>query len=243
MIISRPQDRAAYQLLLGDGSRFGMSVCFAEQQDPRGIAEAFLIASDFVGDSRCALALGDNVFLGNELPAIFRKAAISVSGAIVFAIQVADPKRYGIVNFDERGFPSLIEEKPSNPTSNWAVTGLYFYDNSVLEVASCLHPSSRGELEISDVNQAFLKKGKLQVKKLHGDVAWYDAGTPESLFAAASHVRNLQRHQQHPTAVPELIALQNGWINRQQLTQLGQQHNCSEYGRFLETLGLDVHFD
>ena len=238
LVISRPRDRFAYELLFGDGSDWGMSISYQEQEDPQGgIAEAFLIGKSFVGNRPCALALGDNVFLGSGLKRILRKAAAIVDGAVVFALQVADPQRYGIVSFGESGQPVRIEEKPLRPQSNWAVTGLYFYDNSVIGLAERLQPSERGELEISDINQAFLKLGKLRVERLSRGIAWYDAGTPESLFEASSHVRNIERNQRQAVAVPEEIALGNGWIDRGQLIRLGRQHRNSDYGRYLERIG------
>ncbi|MCY4005587.1 MAG: glucose-1-phosphate thymidylyltransferase RfbA [Rhodobacteraceae bacterium] len=237
LLICHPRDRDSYELLFGDGSRWGMSLSYLEQRDPRGgIAEAFLIGADFIGSESCALALGDNVFIGSRLPIIMRRAAETVDGAMVFATQVADPRRYGIVTFDSAGRPNGIEEKPENPRSDWAVTGLYFYDNQVIELASRLKPSDRGELEISDVNQAYLDAGRLRVEKLSRGIAWYDAGTPDSLFEAAIHVRTIERNQRHSVLVPEEIAFDNGWINQRQLIRLSQHCPNSDYARYLARL-------
>lgn len=239
LVISRSRDRAAYEYLLGDGSAWGMQISFANQQDPRGgIAQAFLIGETFVGNQRCALALGDNVFIGVGLRESLRSAASKIEGATVFALQVKHPERYGIVTFDQSGQPKMLEEKPSNPQSNWAVTGLYFFDNSVVDITKQLKPSVRGELEITDVNQSFLKKGKLRVERLSSSIAWYDAGTIESLFKAASHVRNVERNQHQPVAFPELVALKNGWIDYQQLVHLSERCENSDYGRYLKSYSL-----
>lgn len=239
LVISRSRDRAAYEYLLGDGSAWGMQISFAEQRDPRGgIAEAFLIGEAFLGNQRCALALGDNVFIGGGLRESLRSAAAKIEGATVFALQVKHPERYGIITFDQSGQPEMLEEKPSNPQSNWAVTGLYFFDNSVVDIAKQLKPSGRGELEITDVNRSFLNKGKLRVERLSSGIAWYDAGTIESLFKAASHIRNVERNQRQPVGFPELVALENGWIDHQQLVDLSRRCKNSDYGRYLKSYSL-----
>ncbi len=235
LVISRPRDRAAYEFLFRDGTDWGMRITYGEQPDPRGgIAEAFLIGEAFVGDESCALVLGDNVFMGDGLPAHLQNVASPIKGATIFVTRVKQPEHYGIVTFDSSDQPIRIEEKPSNPSSNWAVTGLYFYDNQVLDIARQLQPSARGELEISDINQTFLSWEILCVERLGEDVTWFDAGTIESLYQATSHVRQVERHSGQPVGFPELVALANGWIDHHQVSRLGERYKHSHYGRFLK---------
>jgi glucose-1-phosphate thymidylyltransferase len=212
LIITSPQDQALFQALLGDGQQFGASICYAVQPRPEGLAQAFIIGHDFIGSDRCALALGDNIFHGHGLPEMLKRAASRRRGATVFAYEVVDAQRYGVVNFDPSGKATSIEEKPSQPKSNWAVTGLYFYDNSVLRYAEEVKPSNRGELEITDLNLRYLEAGDMHVEQMGRGYAWLDTGTTDSLLEASEFVATLERRQGLKICCPEEIALRAGYI-------------------------------
>ena len=233
LLISTPHDLPSYQRLLGDGSKLGLRLEYAEQARPEGIAQAFVIGRDFVGSERVALALGDNIFYGHGLPEQLQSAAARERGATVFGYRVHDPERYGVVDFDEQGRVVGIEEKPSQPRSNYAVTGLYFYDNRVLEIAAALHASPRGELEISDVNTAYLAAGELHVEILGRGVAWLDTGTPEALLQAQNFVETMQERQGLQVACLEEIALGQGWLTAADLAATGREMGHSAYGAYL----------
>lgn len=235
LIITTPEDSSAFQRLLGDGSQFGVSITYAVQPTPAGLAQAFIIGESFVGSDSCALVLGDNIFhgtgLGEEL-----KSVTDPSGSTIFAYRVADPTAYGVVEFDNSGRVISIEEKPENPKSNYAVPGLYFYDNSVVEIAKSIEPSARGELEITAVNNAYLENGKLSVKILPEGTAWLDSGTFESLHDAASYVRVIEERQGKKVGCPEEIAWRNGWITDTELEKIAQPLGKSGYGNYLKDL-------
>jgi glucose-1-phosphate thymidylyltransferase len=236
LLISTPDDVAAFERLLGDGSRFGVSLRYAAQARPEGIAQAFLIAKDFVAGAKVALALGDNLFYGHGLPEVLQRAAARPRGASVLAYQVHDPERYGVVSFDGAGRALSIEEKPAKPASSWAVTGLYFYDAEVVEIARSLRPSPRGELEITDVNRVYLARGDLHVEKLGRGIAWLDTGTPESLQQAASFIQAVQERQGLKICCPEEVAFRQGWIDAEALLRSAREMNMNEYGRYLARL-------
>ncbi len=233
LLISTPEDLGAYQRLLGDGSQFGLEIHYAEQLRPEGIAQAFLIGRDFVGSDRVALSLGDNVFYGHGMPASLRSAAQRERGATVFGYWVSDPERYGVVEFDANREAVGIEEKPEKPRSNYAITGIYFYDNRVLEIAAGLKPSARGELEITDVNLEFLRCGDLHVELFGRGVAWLDTGTNESLLQASNFVETIQERQGLKIACLEEIAFRQGYIDRDELAKLGEQMGNSSYSAYL----------
>jgi glucose-1-phosphate thymidylyltransferase len=233
LIISTPHDLPNFRRLLGDGARWGLRLAYAEQPRPEGLAQAFLIGADFVGGEPSALILGDNIYYGHGLPPALQKAAARSEGATVFAYHVTDPERYGVVAFDAQGRATSIEEKPKQPKSNWAVTGLYFYDADVVEIARSIKPSARGELEITDVNRIYLERGKLSVEKLGRGYAWLDTGTPDSLLEAGEFVRALEKRQGFKIASPEEIAYQLGFISRDQFEALGRELAKSEYGQYL----------
>jgi glucose-1-phosphate thymidylyltransferase len=233
LIISTPSDTPQFQRLLGDGSQFGLALSYAVQPRPEGIAQAYVIGGDFVGKRASALILGDNVYYGHALQSLLRSAAHQRRGATVFAYQVCDPERYGVITFDEDGRAREIEEKPKAPMSNWAVTGLYFYDGRAPEIAAGLEPSRRGELEITDLNRAYLGVGELQVEKLGRGFAWLDTGTPESLIEAADFVRALEKRQGLRIACPEEVSFRLGWISEQQLERQATALANSDYGRYL----------
>ncbi len=233
LIVSTPVALPLYSELLQDGSQWGVKFTYAEQSQPRGIADAFVVGSEFVGDSPVCLALGDNIFYGHGLPEILQKAATLQRGALVFAYPVADPGRYGVVEFDHTGKALSIEEKPQNPRSNFAVPGVYFYDSRVLEVARHLKPSARGEVEITDINNDYLERGELQVEILGRGFAWLDAGTHESLLQAANFVHALQERQGMMISCPEEIAFRRGYISRDQFRSLAEALRSNRYGLYL----------
>ena len=233
LIVSTPVALPLYSELLRDGSQWGVKFTYAEQSQPRGIADAFVVGSEFVGDSPVCLALGDNIFYGHGLPEILQKAATLQRGALVFAYPVADPGRYGVVEFDSTGKALSIEEKPQKPRSNFAVPGVYFYDSRVLEVARHLKPSARGEVEITDINNDYLERGELQVEILGRGFAWLDAGTHESLLQAANFVHALQERQGMMISCPEEIAFRRGYISRDQFRSLAEALRSNRYGLYL----------
>jgi glucose-1-phosphate thymidylyltransferase len=233
LVISTPDDLPLYQRLLGDGCRWGISLTYAEQPRPEGLAQAFLIGRRFVGNDRVALVLGDNIFYGHGLSEQLRSAAQHTTGATVFAYRVRDPERYGVVQFDERGTVLSIEEKPTRPRSHFAVTGLYFYENSVIDIAATLKPSPRGELEITDVNRAYLSQRSLRVELLGRGVAWLDTGTHESLLQAATFIEAIETRQGLKVSCPEEIAFRSGYIDAEQLTRLAQPMAKTGYGAYL----------
>jgi glucose-1-phosphate thymidylyltransferase len=233
LIISTPRDLPGFERLLGDGSKWGIHLSYAEQPKPEGLAQAFLIGREFVGSSNCALILGDNVFVGQEVTSIMRKAISRKEGATVFAYRVVDPERYGVIEFDNNGIALSIEEKPSSPKSHYAVTGLYFYDNSVLEVAAGLKPSARGELEITDVNKHYLEKNKLNVEILGRGNAWLDTGTHDSLLEASQYIEVLEKRQGIKIACPEEVAWSMGYIDDDQFARLAKQFDKNSYGNYM----------
>jgi glucose-1-phosphate thymidylyltransferase len=239
LVISTPEDQAGFQRLLRDGSQIGIDVQYAVQPSPDGIAQAFLIGEKFIGASPVALALGDNIFYGHGLPASLERAASRTSGATVFGYRVKDPARYGVVDFDAEGRARTIEEKPEKPRSNYAVTGLYFYDNDVVGIASALTPSARGELEITDVNIAYLERRTLHVELLGRGVAWFDTGTHESLQQASNFIQTIQERQGLQVACPEEIAYRNGYIDRERLAEIGHSMKKNRYGEYLLQLAED----
>jgi glucose-1-phosphate thymidylyltransferase len=233
LLISTPHDLPRFQSLLGDGRRWGIELSYAEQPHPGGLAQAFIIGRKFVGTSPVCLVLGDNIFYGHGFQERLTDAAARENGASIFAYYVRDPQRYGVVQFDAAGKALSIEEKPIHPKSNFAVTGLYFYDNSVVDVAADLKPSSRGELEITDVNLAYLHRGDLRVEVLGRGVAWLDTGTPEALLSAANFVAALEERQGLQVCCPEEIAFRNRWISSEELARLGEPLKKNGYGEYL----------
>jgi glucose-1-phosphate thymidylyltransferase len=233
LIISTPDDLPRFEALLGDGSRWGLSLAYAVQPRPEGLAQAYRIGAEFVDGGPSALILGDNVFYGHGLPELMKRAAARATGASVFGYHVTDPERYGVVEFDAAGRAVSIEEKPAVPKSNWAVTGLYFYDAEVIDIAARLKPSARGELEITDVNRAYLEAGRLHVERMGRGFAWLDTGTPDTLLEAAEFVRALEKRQGFRIACPEEIAFAQGFITRDHLAELGRELGKSDYGRYL----------
>jgi glucose-1-phosphate thymidylyltransferase len=233
LLISTPSDLPRYAELLGDGSRWGISIRYEVQQAPNGLAEAFVIGRDFVGSDSVCLVLGDNIFYGDRLRAKVREAAALRSGAIVFGYRVRDPERYGVVTFDSHGQATSLEEKPAVPKSNYAVTGMYFYDNSVLEMARSLAPSPRGELEITDVNRIYMDKGLLQLRLLGRGFAWLDTGTHESMLQAAVFMQVIEQRQGLKVACLEEIALREGWVEVDAVAAAGRAMRSSGYGQYL----------
>ena len=236
LIITTPRDRAAFEELLGSGAEWGLEISYAVQPNPNGLAEAFIIGRDFVGGNHSALVLGDNLFYGHELAKSVQAAAKTPSGATVFAYRVSNPQAYGVVEFGADGRAVSIEEKPTEPRSNFAVTGLYFYDEDVTEIAATLKPSPRGELEITDVNRIYLERGKLRVEVMGRGSAWLDTGTHESLLQASSFVQTVEQRQGLKIASPEEVAYRMGYIDNAQLLVLAKQLGKSEYGAYLRAL-------
>jgi len=233
LIISTPQDLSMFQKLLGDGQEIGLSLQYAEQQHPNGLAEAFIIGEEFIGDDSVALILGDNIFFGQGFPAILQKVANRERGATIFGYRVKDPERFGVIEFDSEQTVLSIEEKPQKPKSNFAATGLYFYDNDVIEIAKSIKPSSRGELEITDINKVYLQREKLQVELLGRGFAWLDTGTHESLLEASVFIETVEKRQGFKVACLEEIAYRMGYISRDQLISLAQPLLKNEYGQYL----------
>ena len=233
LIISTPEDIPRFQELLGDGSQWGLSLVFAHQPRPEGLAQVFIIGREFVGNDNVSLILGDNIFYGHGLPEKLERAASQKDGATVFGYWVKDPERYGVVSFNQAGQALEVEEKPSQPKSNWAVTGLYFYDNRVLDIAASLKPSARGELEITDVNQTYLKMGALHVEKLGRGIAWLDTGTHESLMQAANFIEAIEARQGLKVACIEEIAYRMGYIDAGQVEKLARPLMKNGYGQYL----------
>jgi glucose-1-phosphate thymidylyltransferase len=236
LLISTPQDTPRFAQLLGDGAQWGINISYAVQESPDGLAQAFLIGRKFIGGSASALVLGDNIFYGHDFQPMLERANARTGGATVFAYPVADPQRYGVAEFDQHGRVLSLEEKPAHPKSRYAVTGLYFYDNAVLDIASSLKPSQRGELEITDVNKAYLARGELQVEVMGRGMAWLDTGTHESLLEASQYIATIERRQGLKVACPEEIAYRQGYIDRAALTQIGESMSKNGYGSYL--LGL-----
>jgi glucose-1-phosphate thymidylyltransferase len=236
LIITTPHDNDAFKRLLGDGSQWGISLSYAIQPSPDGLAQAFIIGADFVGGGPSALILGDNIYYGHGLPQLLASATSRRSGATVFAYHVTDPERYGVVEFDHAMQAQSIEEKPEKPKSNWAVTGLYFYDPEVVDIAANLKPSPRGELEITDVNRIYLERGALSVELMGRGYAWLDTGTPDSLIDAADFVASLEKRQGLKIACPEEIAYHMGYIDDSELTALAKALGKSAYGQYLNKI-------
>lgn len=236
LVISTPEDLPAFQRILGDGSQWGLSLSYAEQPRPDGLAQAFLIGADFIGDDPVTLVLGDNLFYGAGLGGLLKQATARGCGATVFSYWVRDPERYGVVDFDIEGRATSIEEKPMKPRTHYAVTGLYFYDNDVVDIARHVKPSARGELEITDVNRVYLKRGDLEVAQLGRGIAWLDTGTHEALLQAATFIEAIQSRQGLLIACPEEIAFYEGFINRDQLRALAVPLSKTGYGQYLQCL-------
>jgi glucose-1-phosphate thymidylyltransferase len=239
LLISTPVDLPNFQRLLGDGARWGLSINYAEQPRPEGLAQAYIIGADFVGDQPSCLILGDNVFYGHGLQRLLSSARERKTGASVFAYHVTDPERYGVVELDAAGRAISIEEKPLKPKSSWAVTGLYFYDNHVVDIAAILKPSARGELEITDVNRAYAERGQLYVEKMGRGFAWLDTGTPDALADATAFIATLQHRQGFRVCCPEETAFRMGFIGRTQLEKLGEALGKSDYGKYLLSIAAE----
>lgn len=236
LIISTPEDIEGFQRLLGDGSDFGINLSYKTQPSPDGLAQAFIIGEEFIGDSNVCLVLGDNIFYGLGFTTLLRKAVSRATGATVFGYQVKDPERFGVVEFNEDLRAVSLEEKPKKPKSNFAVTGLYFYDNDVIEIAKKVEPSERGEVEITTVNQRYLERGDLNVELLGRGFAWLDTGTHESLLEAAHFVETIEKRQGYKVACLEEIALSNGWLSKQQVLEIGESMSKNGYGQYLISL-------
>ena len=233
LIITTPEDQVAFQRLLGDGAQFGVGFSYAVQPKPEGLAQAFILGREFVGDERVALALGDNIFYGHGFPELVRAAEQRSSGASVFGYRVNDPERYGVVEFDHEGRAVSLAEKPEKPKSHYAVTGLYFYDNQVLDIAAQLRPSARGELEITDVNIEYLERGQLCVEKMGRGIAWLDTGTHESLLQASTFIQAIEERQGLKVACPEEIAYRMGYIDRSDVARIAEGMSKNSYGEYL----------
>ena len=236
LIISTPQDTPRFEQLLGDGSEWGIKLTYAVQPSPDGLAQAFIIGKDFIGSDPCALVLGDNIFYGHDLHTQLEQAMLRTEGATVFAYHVQDPERYGVVAFDAKGRATSLEEKPDVPKSNYAVTGLYFYDNEVVEIAANLKPSPRGELEITDLNRIYLERNQLNVEIMGRGYAWLDTGTHESLIEASNFIETIEHRQGLKVSCPEEIAYRKGFINAAQLEKLAQPLSKNGYGQYLQRL-------
>ena len=236
LIISTPQDTPRFEQLLGDGSEWGIKLTYAVQPSPDGLAQAFIIGKDFIGNDPCALVLGDNIFYGHDLHTQLEQAMLRTEGATVFAYHVQDPERYGVVAFDAKGRATSLEEKPAVPKSNYAVTGLYFYDNEVVEIAANLKPSPRGELEITDLNRIYLERNQLNVEIMGRGYAWLDTGTHESLIEASNFIETIEHRQGLKVSCPEEIAYRKGFINAAQLEKLAQPLSKNGYGQYLQRL-------
>ena len=236
LIISTPEDIDGFKRLLGDGSQFGITLSYAIQPSPDGLAQAFIIGEKFIGNSNVCLVLGDNIFYGQGFTPMLREAIARKKGATVFGYQVKDPERFGVVEFDDKKCAISLEEKPKQPKSNFAVTGLYFYDNDVIQIAKQVQPSERGELEITTVNQMYLERGDLNVELLGRGFAWLDTGTHESLLEAAHFVETVQNRQGYKVACLEEIAFNNGWLTKQQVLEVGQSMSKNDYGQYLMSL-------
>jgi glucose-1-phosphate thymidylyltransferase len=239
LVITTPQDQVQFRTVLGDGAAWGISLTYAAQPEPRGLADAFIVGREFIGDDRVALVLGDNMLYGAGLGEMLEGAAERERGATVFAYQVTDPQRYGIVAFDPQGRATSIEEKPPAPRSNWAVTGLYFYDNKVIDIAAAVKPSARGEIEITDVNRAYLDAGELTVQRLGRGYAWFDTGTHDSLLEAAEFVRTIEHRQGWKIACLEEIAWRKGYIATEELLRLAARFDKNGYGAYLRSVAAE----
>lgn len=233
LIISTPQDTPRFEQLLGDGSQWGLNLQYKVQDSPDGLAQAFIIGEEFIGDNDCALVLGDNIFYGHDLQKQLESAVVKDSGATVFAYHVTDPERYGVVEFDKSGKAISLEEKPLEPKSNYAVTGLYFYDNSVVDMAKSLKPSPRGELEITDINRIYLEQGRLSVAMMGRGYAWLDTGTHQSLIEASNFIQTIELRQGLKVACPEEIAFRKGFIDADQIKKLAEPLSKNDYGKYL----------
>lgn len=233
LIISTPQDTSRFEQLLGDGSQWGLNLQYIVQESPDGLAQAFILGEEFIGEDSCALVLGDNIFYGHDLPKELQAAVSQTSGATVFAYHVNDPERYGVVEFDKDGIAVSLEEKPLEPKSNYAVTGLYFYDNSVVEMAKSLKPSHRGELEITDINRLYMEQGNLSVAMMGRGYAWLDTGTHHSLIEASNFIQTIEQRQGLKVSCPEEIAYRKGFIDKEQVKKLAAPLAKNEYGQYL----------
>ncbi len=242
LIISTPQDTPRFEELLGDGSRWGLNLDYAVQDQPDGLAQAFLIGKDFIGDSSVSLVLGDNIFYGHDMSVMLEKAASLEQGATVFAYPVQDPERYGVAEFDKQGNVISLEEKPEQPRSRYAVTGLYFYDNKVISYAENIKPSLRGELEITDINRCYLDDGSLSVELLGRGSAWLDTGTHDSLLQATTFIETLEKRQGLKVSCPEEIAFRKGYIDKQQLLELAEVMSKNAYGQYLKLVAEEKLF-
>ena len=236
LIITTPEDKESFERLLGDGSQFGVRLQYAIQPSPDGLAQAFIIGEDFIGDSNVCLVLGDNIFYGQGFTPMLKQAVARQKGATVFGYQVKDPERFGVVEFDEQKRALSLEEKPKQPKSHFAVTGLYFYDNDVIQIAKEVKPSDRGELEITTVNQMYLERGDLSVELLGRGFAWLDTGTHASLLEAAQFVETLEKRQGYKVACLEEIAFNHSWLSKEQVLQIGQSMSKNDYGQYLISL-------
>ncbi|QDO96031.1 glucose-1-phosphate thymidylyltransferase RfbA [Ferrovibrio terrae] len=236
LVITTPRDQTAFSNLLGDGSQWGISITYAVQPEPNGIAQAFVIGRDFINGEACALVLGDNIFYGEGFGDVLRRAAAIRDGAVVFGYWVADPERYGVLELGPDKTPTAIIEKPANPPTNWAVTGLYFYDREVCDIATSLKPSARGELEITDLNNVYLKRGKLKVELFGRGFAWLDTGTPDSLLEASNFIATVEKRQGLKIAAPEEVAWRQGYIDAAQLEKLAAAYSKNAYGQYLRRL-------